>query len=67
MLKKCFKIDNEIYDEDIISKWIDDFEDVAKIEFSNNLLCIEAETEEETLEIFNEFMNYCVWIYNEAN
>lgn len=67
MLKKCFKIDNEIYDENIISKAIDDFEDVVKIEFSNNLLCIEAETEEETLEIFNEFMNYCVWIYNEVN
>lgn len=67
MLKKCFKIDNEIYDENIISKAIDDFEDVAKIELSNNLLCIEAETEKESLEIFNEFMNYCVWIYNEAN
>jgi hypothetical protein len=60
MLKKCFKIDSEIYDENVISRAIEDFEEVAKIEFSNNLLCIEAESEEETLEIFNEFMNYVV-------
>lgn len=64
MLKKSFKINNEIYSDDIILIAIDAFVDVANITYNDWLLNIESE--ENLDEIFNEFMNYTIWVFNES-
>jgi len=67
MQKKCFKIENNFYSQDILLQVISDFSDIANISLENNELCIEWENFYEIDEIFNEFMNYVIWLYNELN
>jgi len=64
-MKKEFKIDIEIYSEDLINQTITDFKEVSEITFKNNVLEINWGSEEEIDEIFNEFMNYCISLINE--
>lgn len=59
-MKKEFKIDSEIYSDDLIKEAISDFQEVAKIEQKNNLLIIEGNSNEEIEETFNELMNYII-------
>ncbi|MDD4151922.1 MAG: hypothetical protein PHR68_04875 [Candidatus Gracilibacteria bacterium] len=66
MLKKSFKIDNDIYSIDLINKAIIDFIDFVKISYLNSEIIIES-NDDDINEIFNEFMNYVVGLYNEAN
>ena len=65
MLKKNFKIDSFIYDENIIKSSIDDFKEVTDILYNNWVLEIHWNNEEEIEEIFLEFMNYFIWVKNE--
>jgi len=64
-MKKEFEINNEIYSEDIINNAISDFEEVSEIKYNNDVLEINWESESEIDEIFNEFMNYIIWLINE--
>ncbi|MDR2640890.1 MAG: HxsD-like protein [Candidatus Peribacteria bacterium] len=65
MPKKSFKIDNNIYDVEIIKQAIKDFKDVFEASFNGDLLEIEAENEIEIEEFFGEFMNYVLGLQNE--
>ena len=72
-VKKEFKINIELYSEDIINQAISDFEEVFKPyskpllkgEWIEKVLEIYWDSEEEIDEIFNEFMNYCISLVNE--
>jgi len=59
-MKKEFKINSEIYSEDIVNEAISAFEEVSLIKYDDNKIKIKGETEEEIDEIFNELMNYIV-------
>ena len=61
-MKHNYKINNEIYSDNIIKQAIIDFEEVCNIEYIDNILIIESDNSEE---IFNEFMNYTIWLINE--
>ncbi len=65
MLKNNFKIENSLYSKKLIQSAIEDFSDFS-ISFDAWILLIEADTPEEIQEIFNEFMNYVLWKYNET-
>lgn len=67
MQKKCFKIEDSFYPENIIAQAIKDFKEISNISLNDWQLEIESETLEEIDEIFNEFMNYVIWLYNELN
>ncbi len=63
-MKKDFNLDFEIYDASKILESIEDFKEVSKIKLENNTLTITWSTENEIEEIFNEFMNYNIWLIN---
>ncbi len=63
MLKKTFKIDSSIYTNNIILKAIEDFKDYYIISFDNSEIIIDWYDNID--EIFNEFMNYVIWLINE--
>ena len=63
MSKKTFKIDSSIYNNDFIFRAIDDFKDYYNIAFKNWEIIIEWYDNID--EIFNEFMNYVIWLINE--
>lgn len=65
MLKQSFKIDNEIYKDSFVNQAIIDFE-WYNITFFWEELIISGETSSEIQEIFNEFMNYVIALYNES-
>jgi len=64
-MEKTYNFDNNIYSEDIVKKAIIDFKDISEIIIDNNNLIISWKNELEIDEIFNEFFNYVIWIYNE--
>lgn len=64
-MEKVFKIENEIYDKNILKQVIFDFSESFEIFLQENELKILWETEEEIEEIFNEFMNYYIWLFNQ--
>ena len=65
MSKQNFEIDNNIYPEKLILLAIQDFSEIAEITYENNNLIIKSDWNE--IEIFNEFVNYVTWLYNELN
>lgn len=65
MLKKTFKLEKTIYSEDFIKSAIKDFTGFV-ISYEKWQLTISGENSEEIDEIFNELMNYILWIYNES-
>lgn len=65
MQNKNFKIDNLIYSKEYINRTCKDFEEVWKIIYKDWILNIYWESEEEIENIFNEFMNYIIWLINE--
>jgi len=64
-MKKEFEINSEIYPEDIVNQAISDFEDVSKIVYEYGKIKLKWESEEEIDEIFNELINYIIWLINE--
>lgn len=64
-MNKSFEVDKYFYPVDLISIWIDDFSEISTISFSNNILTIEWNNEDEINNIFNEFINYITWLINE--
>lgn len=65
MLNQNFKIEDSIYPENIINEAIIAFSEIANISYSSGTLSINAESDIE--EIFNEFMNYVIALYNELS
>lgn len=65
MLNQNFKIEDSIYPENIINEAIIAFSEIANISYSSWILSINAESDIE--EIFNEFMNYVIALYNELS
>ncbi len=65
MWKKNFKIDDSLYPELIIQQAIIDFSDYDII-YTEKQLLIAWENEKEQDELFYEFMNYSVALYNET-
>ncbi len=72
-MKKEFEISTDLYSEDIVKQAISDFSEIFK-PHPNPLLrgegtikkfIIEWNSEEEINEIFNELMNYIIWLINE--
>lgn len=64
-MQKEYKIDTSIYPENIVFSAIEDFVEVSEINFKENTLFISWENDMEIEEIFNEFINYCIWLINE--
>lgn len=62
MLKKSYKIDYKIYSDKSIEDAIIDYKDIANIKYEKWELIIEAESDLD--EIFNELMNYVIYIDN---
>jgi len=62
---KEFKISTEIYSDNVVKSAIADFEEVSSIVFENNNIKITWDSDNEIDEIFNELMNYIVWLINE--
>lgn len=65
MLKKVFKIDNNIYSNESIMSAIEAFLDISSVSFLDWELFIQWENEIEIEIIFNEFMNYVLALENE--
>lgn len=64
-MEKIFEISTEIYSENAIRQAIVDFEEVAEIIFENQTLKIFGENEAEIDEVFHEFMNYLIGLFNQ--
>lgn len=64
-MKKEFEINSEIYSEDIVNQAISDFEEVSVIKYENNNIQIEWNSVKDINEIFNELMNYIIWLIND--
>jgi len=60
-----YKIDTDIYSIDAINESIEDFNDIAVIEYNNGYIQFESEDESEGEILFGEFMNYVIWIINQ--
>lgn len=60
-----YKIDTDIYSIDAINESIEDFNDIAVIEYNNGYILFESEDESEGEILFGEFMNYVIWIINQ--
>lgn len=63
-MEKNFTIDIEIYDENILKNAISDFSENFEIFLEENSIKILGEDEAEIEEIFNELMNYYIWLAN---
>ena len=59
-MNKEYKIDSEIYSEEIIIETISDFKEFADIKYSKNILEITWEDEVEIEEIFGEFIRVLI-------
>ena len=64
-MKKEFEINTELYSEDIVNQAISDFSEVWEIKYNSWKIEISWENEDEINEIFNELMNYIIWLINE--
>lgn len=60
MWKKSFKIDKKFYTEEIITKWIQVFQENFNIIIKNSSVIIDEEENQDM--IFDEFMNYLVYL-----
>lgn len=64
-MEKIFTIETEIYNEEVLKNAISDFSENFKISLEGNFLKIFGENEIEIDEIFNELMNYYIWLANQ--
>jgi len=65
-MEKLFTVSSEIYKQEYIDTSIEDFWEVAKINYENWNLKISGEDEDDIQEVFLEFMNYLVGVCAEA-
>ncbi|MDD3302425.1 MAG: HxsD-like protein [Candidatus Gracilibacteria bacterium] len=65
MSKISLKIDNSIYDYDIVLQAIEDYKDIAFIQNDNGYIYLESKDNNEE-EILNEFLNYVINLQNES-
>ncbi len=61
-MEKSFEIDSNIYSSSSIKQAISDFEDIALLSFKWWKLSISWEDDSSVQEVFNEFMNYVIWL-----
>ncbi len=64
-MKKEYKVDKSIYPDKHINIAISDFKDVSDIKYNNWIVIILGDNEAEIEEVFNEFINYTIWLINE--
>lgn len=64
-MNKNFEISTYFYPSGIINQAIIDFNEVAQISIQDNILTISWNDENEINNIFNEFINYVIWLINE--
>jgi len=64
-MKKEFKINSELYSEEKINEAIAAFSEIWNIVFFDWKISISWNNMEEINEIFNELMNYIIWLINE--
>ncbi len=64
-MKEKFEIDTSIYALDFLNQAIQDFSEYSEIVLNWNYLTISWDTKEDIEEVFNELMNYCVWLINQ--
>jgi len=64
-MKKIYNINKDIYPENILENAIEMFNDYWDISFENGVISIVDENELKIDEIFNELMNYVIWLINE--
>lgn len=62
MSKKKFNINTSIYNEESIIEAINDYSEIANITYQNWI--IEIESINQIDNVFNEFMNYIIYIQN---
>jgi len=65
MSKISLKIDNSIYDYDVVLQAIEDYKDIALIQNDNWYIYLESKDNNEE-EILNEFLNYVINLQNES-
>lgn len=65
MSKKSLKINNDIYNEDIILQAIKDYKDIALIRYQDWEIVVSSQDYDED-KVINEFMNYVIWLQNET-
>ncbi len=53
-----YSVSTKIYDAQLLEEAIEDFSEVWELSFKKWILEIPGESEEESQEIFHEFMNY---------
>jgi len=63
-MKKKYKIDLSFYDEKILQKTVELFSDVANIKYEDSQLIIEGKNENEIGEIYKEFLNFYIYVFN---
>ncbi len=66
MLKQSFKIDKNLYCDDIVQDAVDFYKQYAPIEFQEGNILVLGDSPEWIDEIFWEFMNYVLALYNET-
>ncbi len=64
-MNKNFEISTYFYPSEIINQAIIDFNEVTQISIQDNILTISWNDENEINNIFNEFINYVIWLINE--
>jgi len=64
-MKKEFEINLELYSKEKITEAIEAFSEIWDIVFSEWKIRISWDNMEEINEIFNELMNYILWLINE--
>ncbi len=64
-MKQEFEIDLDIYNKSIINQAIYDFKEISDIKLDDWKLEITWDSNLEIEEIFNELMNYIIWLINE--
>jgi len=64
-MKKIFEINSELYSEEKINEAIESFSEIWDIIFLDWKIIISWDNMEEINEIFNELMNYIIWLINE--
>ncbi len=59
-MKKNFELSSELYSKGNVMKAIEDFKDIATIEFDNYKLIISWEDDDDIEETFAELLNYII-------
>jgi hypothetical protein len=64
-MKKEYELSLKLYSKEVLKQAIKDFEEVSLIKIKGTKLIVEWDTSSEIEEVFNEFMNYVIWLIND--